>query len=101
MSAPSPLDRYDVQRRLAEARADLFRRYPLRRLALFGSVARGEATPQSDVDILVEFSEPVGFEIADLALELEALLGRRVDLVTPAALRDRIRPYVEQDLVDV
>ena len=96
-----PPDLQDVQRLLAEARADLFRRYPLRRLAVFGSVVRGDAGPESDIDVLAEFSEPVGFEIVDLAIELEALLGRRVDLVSQGAVRERMRPYVEKDLVYV
>ena len=94
-------DTKEIRRRLNEARDDLFRRYPIRRLGLFGSFARGEATPESDIDILVEFSEPVGFEIVDLALELEALLGRRVDLVSYKGLREPLRPYVERDLVYV
>jgi len=94
-------DLQDIRRRLGTARTDLFRRYPIRHLGVFGSVVRGDARPDSDIDILVEFSEPVGFEIVDLALELEALLGRRVDLVTRKAVRERMRSYVEKDLVYV
>ena len=96
-----PPDLEDVRRILAEARIDLFRRYPLRRLAIFGSIVRGDAGPESDIDVLVEFSEPVGLEIVDLAMELEALLGHRVDLVSQGAVRERLRPYVEKDLVYV
>ena len=91
----------EIRRRLREARDDLFRRYPIRRLGLFGSFARGEGTPESDIDILVEFSKPVGFEIVDLAIELEALLGHQVDLVSYGGLREPLRPYVERDLVYV
>lgn len=91
----------DIRRQLAGARADLFRRYPIRRLALFGSIVRGDDRPDSDVDIMVEFSEPVGLEIVDLAIDLEKLIGRRVDLVTRRAIRDRLRPYIERDLVYV
>lgn len=66
-----------------------------RRVALFGSFARGEAGPDSDVDLLIEFSKPTGFlQLVRLERELSALLGRRVDLLTEAAisphLRDRI-----------
>jgi predicted nucleotidyltransferase len=61
--------------------------YGVERLALFGSVVSGEFRPESDVDILVEFSVPVGFRFNRLADELEKLLGRRVDLMTPAGLR--------------
>ena len=91
----------EVQRRLSMARDGLSRRYPIRRIGIFGSTARGEAGPESDVDVLVEFSEPVGFEVADLAEELEILLDCRVDLVTSGAVREAMRHYVERDLVYV
>ncbi len=94
-------DLQEIRRCLAGAREELFRRYPIRRLGVFGSFARGDAHPDSDIDILVEFSEPVGFEIVDLAMELEALLGHKVDLVSRQGVRDRLLPYVERDLVYV
>jgi predicted nucleotidyltransferase len=94
-------DLQNIRRCLSSAREDLFRRYPIRRLGIFGSFARGDAYPDSDIDILVEFSEPVGFEIVDLAMELEALLGHTVDLVSRHGVRDRLLPYVERDLVYV
>jgi predicted nucleotidyltransferase len=61
-------------------------------LKLFGSVVRGEAGPGSDIDILVEFSRPVGL-LAFLGLKhrLSELLGRPVDLVTPDALKSPLR----------
>jgi predicted nucleotidyltransferase len=90
-----------IHRLLSDARVDLARRYPIRQLGVFGSTARGEARPYSDVDVLVEFSAPVGFEVADLAIELEALLGRRVDLLTRGALPPRLAPFIERDLVYV
>lgn len=71
-------------------------------LSLFGSVARDEAGPESDVDVLVEFIQPETFATyMDLKLFLEDLFGRRVDLVTVGGLRDRVRPYVERDLIRV
>ena len=91
----------DIQNRLAARRGDLFRRYPIRTLGIFGSFAREEAQPESDIDILVEFSKPVGFEIADLAIELEALLEHKVDLVSRGAISERLLPYVRKDLIDV
>jgi len=74
----------------------------IRSLSLFGSVARDEAGPESDVDLLVEFAEPETFATyMDAKLYFEDLFGRRVDLVTVEGLRDRIRPYVERELVRV
>jgi predicted nucleotidyltransferase len=66
-------------------------------LFLFGAVARNEAKASSDVDLLVEFSQPVGlFTLARLQIYLEKLLGCEVDLGTP----DSLKPYM-QDLVMV
>ena len=71
-------------------------------LSLFGSVARGDATASSDVDLLVRFNGPATFDrYMDLKLFLEDLLGRRVDLVTEQALRKELRARVEQELLRV
>lgn len=90
-----------IRARFAAAKEDLYRRYPIQSLNIFGSYARNEKEPDSDIDILVEFSEPVGFEAADLAFALEELLGHSVDLVSRGAIRDWLRPYVEKDQVHV
>jgi hypothetical protein len=71
-------------------------------LGLFGSVARDEAGPTSDVDVLVEFQGPATLDAyVDLKRLLERVLGRRVDLVTQGALKPLVRPHVERDLIDV
>jgi hypothetical protein len=68
------------------------RRYGVKSLAVFGSIARGEARADSDLDVLVEFSRPVGlFEFIRLRYFLEELSGCRVDLVTPDAIRPEMR----------
>ena len=64
-------------------------------LGLFGSVARGEETADSDVDILVELQRPAGYLVlVRLQLRLEELLGRRVDLVPRKALRPELRERI-------
>lgn len=60
--------------------------YKVRRIGIFGSRVRGENTPCSDADILIELEEPMGWEIVDLHHYLESLLGVRVDLVTKGAV---------------
>lgn len=71
-------------------------------LALFGSVARGDATETSDVDLLVSFYGRTTFDrFMDLKLFLEDLLGRRVDLVTEQALREEVRARIKQELLRV
>ena len=67
---------------LARHKPELRGRFGVRELAIFGSYARGEATPVSDVDILVALERPLGWEIVDLRDYLEALLGLPVDLLT-------------------
>lgn len=81
---------------------ELRRRFAVSRLAVFGSVARDEATDRSDVDVLVDFDGPASFDgYFGLKEELEALLGTRVDLATRAMLKPRIKPRVEDEAVDV
>ena len=77
--------------------AELCRRYQVRELAVFGSAARGEMRPDSDVDLLVEFlpGAEIGLlEHAGLMLDLSELLGRRVDLVSKRGLKALIRDSI-------
>jgi uncharacterized protein len=80
-----------------------FKRLGVVRLALFGSVARNEATENSDIDLLVTFSQqPVtSVDYFNLQFYLEDLLGCSVDLITDKALRKELRPYIEKELIDV
>ncbi len=69
-------------------------------MAVFGSVARDEAQEHSDVDLLVEFSEPVGlFHFVRLKRFLEGLLGVPVDLVTPGALKPQLRERILSEAI--
>ena len=88
-----------LKRHLPELRA----RFGVRCIAIFGSYARKEATPRSDVDLLVEFERPIGWEIVDLRDHLEVLLGIKVDLATPGALKRKpwLWESVQEDLVHV
>ncbi len=71
-------------------------------LSLFGSVARDEARPGSDIDVLVEFSGPPTFDGYFELLEfLEGLFRTRVDLITVGGLKPRARSYIERDLIRV
>jgi predicted nucleotidyltransferase len=64
--------------------------YGIARMGVFGSVARGDETPESDIDLIVEFSRPVGIEFIDLGNMLEKLLGRKVDVVSRRGFRINI-----------
>jgi predicted nucleotidyltransferase len=91
---------------LLRAHADDLRRRGVVRLALFGSTARGEAGPASDVDLLIEVDPKVKFTLVDLAgLErsLTALLGRSVEFAFPSRLRERPHLWqrVQAEALDV
>lgn len=95
------MSRDEILQVLAEHREEL-KGFGVKSLALFGSVVRGEARPDSDVDILVEFEGPATFDrYMELKFFLEELLGRRVDLATRKALKPRLRPHVEREAVYV
>lgn len=95
------MERDDVLTMLSAHREDLDR-FGVESLRLFGSVARGEASPGSDVDLLVSFSKTPTFSgYMRLRIFLEDLLGRKVDLITESGLRDRVRPSVERDAIRV
>lgn len=85
--------RIDVPR---ERIADFCRRHHVRRLAFFGSVLRDDFTPQSDVDVLVEFEpdKTPGLAFFGMQDELSEILGRRVDLNTPQDLSKYFREEV-------
>ena len=78
---------------------ELRERYKVRKMGIFGSYLRGTQRKGSDIDILVDFSEPVGWEFIDLALYLEDELGMKVDLVTPGALKEQIKKGVLEEVV--
>ncbi len=81
---------------------EIRQRFSVRRLSVFGSVVRGEASEGSDVDVLVVFDRKATFDLfMDLKFYLEELLGMGVDLVTDKALRPQVRRTIEQEMVDV
>jgi len=96
------MKRSDVLRILHEKRGELSEKYGVKSLALFGSVARDEARPDSDVDLLVEFDQPVGlFVFIGLQQFLETLLGCKVDLGTPRSLKPRVKERVFTGAINV
>src|ERR1035438_7445849 len=79
---------------------ELCRRFGVKELALFGSAARGEMNPESDIDLMVEFApgQRVGLiRFEELAEELESLAGRKVDLATRRGLKPWVRPAILKD----
>ena len=87
---------------LGRHKTEMQRRFGVKSLALFGSLARGSQRAGSDTDLLVEFEGPAtSSRYFGLQFFLEELLGGPVDLVTRMALRDELRPFIERDAVHV
>lgn len=96
------MQRNHIIRILNEQQKTLAERYSVKTLSLFGSVARDEARDDSDVDLLVEFSQPVGlFQFIELQQWLESLLGCKVDLGTPRSLKTSIKDQVLREAIRV
>ena len=93
----------EIKKRLIEHKGELQERFHVKSLAIFGSSVRGEQTPESALDILVELDRPCGWEIVDLRDYLEVLLGMKVDLITKGALmrKPALWKSVEEELVYV
>jgi uncharacterized protein len=96
------MDRQTILDRLNAEAPGLRKKYGVKSLAVFGSMARGDDREESDVDVLVTFEGAVTFrQFMGLKLDLEDMFGRPVDLATPDTLRPEIRPGVEKDLIYV
>ena len=79
--------------------APLFKQYGVTRASVFGSIARGNARPDSDVDMIVSLEKPLGlFKFYAMNDQLEELLGRKVDLMTPKSINPHLARRVAGDL---
>ena len=85
--------------RLIEQNQDTIRKFGVRRLGLFGSCVRDEATAESDLDFVVEFSDKTFDAYMDLKSFLEALFRCRVDLVTVSSIKPRLLPIIQREAV--
>lgn len=94
-----------IDRLLEEKRGEILRiaaEHGAREVRVFGSVARGEADRESDIDFLVELETGRSLmDLGGLQMELESLLGRRVDVVTSRGLKARIRERVLREAVPI
>jgi predicted nucleotidyltransferase len=90
----SDLNRDVVLHRLRESYPELKARFGVREIGLFGSFASETANEASDVDLIIDFERPIGLRFVELVEYLEALLGRRVDVLTSAGLRGIRLPAV-------
>lgn len=95
------MDLGEAKEILSRQKPVLAEKFKVKEIGVFGSYARGEQEELSDIDILVEFSAPVGWEFIDLLDYLEDVLGLKVDLVTPNALRPQFKEKVLSEVAYV
>ncbi len=96
------MDKQSVLNKLSACAPEIRGRFSVKALSVFGSLARGEATERSDVDVLVAFERKATFDLfMDLKFYLEELLGRSVDLVTDKALRPQMRRAIDREMINV
>jgi uncharacterized protein len=94
------MDRRAILDRLEAEAPALRRRYAVKSLAVFGSMARGDDHEGSDLDVLVTFEGPATFDnFMGLKLDLEELCGRRVDLLTPRSLSPEMRKEIDREAI--
>ena len=88
----------EIKEVLKKYKPELEKEYNVSLLGLFGSYARNEQHESSDVDILIDFSQPIGLQFVDIAERLETILGRKVDLVSKNAVKPKLLKYIQQDI---
>lgn len=92
---------HEIKSVLGEYRNHLFRSYPIKSMAIFGSYSREENSEDSDLDILVEFDDKIGIRFIDLADELEEIVGMKVDLVSRNGIKEGYFSAINPDLIYV
>lgn len=80
---------------------EILKEFPVRRIALFGSLARQEQTGGSDVDILVDVDPSIGFKFMTLADRLQEILHCKVDLVSRRGIKPSLLQVIEKESIDV
>ena len=83
-----------VINKLQQIKPYLRQEYAVKNIGLFGSFADGSYTDSSDVDIIVEFERPIGWQFFTLEKYLEKTFNRKIDLVTVNALKEQIKPFI-------
>lgn len=90
-----------IQKKLQSIKPSLVTKYHVSELGLFGSVVRDDFSHMSDIDIMVDFSRPIGIEFIDLADELEIQLNRKVDLVSRKGIKPQYFDAIQPEIIYV
>ena len=91
----------DIEEILKKNKPYLKEKFFVKKIGVFGSFSRGEETPKSDIDILIELFEPLGWEFFDLKEFLEEILSKKVSLVTENGIRPQMRDKILNEVIYV
>ena len=95
------IDKQLIAKTLKDNKKDLLSRYHLTAIGIFGSFTREDFREDSDIDILIDYDQPIGIEFIDLAEELEKMLNRKVDLVSKNGVKPKYFEEIQKDLIYV
>ena len=90
-----------IKQILTQLKPELQQKYAVNSIGLFGSIVRDDFTDNSDVDIIVDFSAPIGVEFIDLANYIEYILRRKVDLVSKNGIKEKYYKAIKNEIVYV
>lgn len=88
------LTKNEILLKLKELKPILYKDYAVKRIGLFGSFSDNSNTEESDIDILIELENPIGWKFFSLEIYLETIFNRKIDLVTKNALKDQIKDRI-------
>jgi hypothetical protein len=91
----------DIKKLLEQLKPELALKFHVHSIGLFGSVVRDDFSPSSDIDIIVDFEQPVGMEFIDLAEFIEGKLQQKVDLVSRNGIKDKYLKAIEREIIYV
>ncbi len=91
----------NIKKELEKLKLELVQKYHVQTIGLFGSVVRDDFSPTSDIDILVDFTKPIGIEFIDLAEYIERKLHRKVDLVSKKGIKYKYFKAIENEIIYV
>jgi len=90
-----------IQSKLKQAKSRLASKYHIKTIGLFGPVVRNDFDASNDIDILIDFSKPIGMEIMDLEMELEKVLARKINLVSKGGIKSGYFREIQAEIVYV
>jgi uncharacterized protein len=95
------IDKKNIANILIANKSHLISKYQLKSIGIFGSFTREDFREESDIDILIDYEQPLGIEFIDLADELEKILNHKVDLVSKNGVKPKYFKEIQKDLVYV